>query len=218
MMLVRLLILLCFSLCSSFYFKLEGKMCFADEVGFEREPAHVHYRCPILNPNNRGIRTSEEAKHANPQAYFIQATVTDPEHNLIHNEVLRSENNSFSFLSTGIAGEYHVCFEPSVTLASFKPNLYVEIESGANIDYSKVQTVEGLSKMDAQLKELKTLMQALKAEMAYVKKRQVPFHRTSESTHRRVCGWSLIQLGILFVMSGWQIWHLKRFFMAKKLV
>lgn len=43
-----------------------------------------------------------------------------------------------SFISTGVAGEYHICFEPSQSFADKTPKLVVEVESGSKIDYSKV--------------------------------------------------------------------------------
>ena len=37
-------------------------------------------------------------------------------------------------------GEYHICFEPSASLAKLGPKLSVDLESGTAIDYTKVCT------------------------------------------------------------------------------
>jgi hypothetical protein len=196
---------------SAFYFNLDQKLCFADEVGYEREPAHVHYQIPSLN--HKDAVASLDAI-----ANFVEATVSDPENNIIHHEVIKDEEGSFSFLSTGVAGEYHICFEPSPLLATRTPKLMVEVESGAAIDYTQIQTKDAISKVERALHDLKGQMNELRDEMNYVMRRQVPFQRTSESTYRRVWAWSVVQVLILVFMMSWQVWNLKSFFMAKKLV
>lgn len=194
--------------CSAFYLHLDQRICFADEVGYEREPAHVHYQIPDL----AGAGKDKTDTH------FVTATVSDPENNIIHSEVIKAADGSFSFLSTGVAGEYHICFEPSSFMARKAPKLTVDLESGSTIDYSKVQTQDDLSKVEQALQDLKGQMHELRDEMGYVIRRQVPFHHTSESTGRRVWIWSCIQVMILIIMTSWQIFNLKSFFMAKKIV
>jgi len=186
-------------------------LCFADEIGYEKEPAHVHYQLPDLTPADK-VASLDSAVN------FVKVSVSDPENNVIHHEALRSREGSFSYISTGVAGEYHICFEPSESFASKAPKLIVEMESGPNIDYNKLQTKEDLSKVEQALQDLKGQMQEVREEMQYVISRQIPFQRTSESTFRRVWVWSSVQAGILVVMATWQVASLKNFFLAKKLV
>eukprot|EP00667_Euglena_gracilis_P020336 EG_transcript_21996 len=196
---------------TAYYFHLDQIICLADEVGFQREPAHVHYQLPDMT-------AQDKAAPLETAVNFVHATVSDPENNVIHHEVLKSSEGSFSFISTGVAGEYHICFEPSQSFADKTPKLVVEVESGSKIDYSKVQTKDDLWKVDRALQDLKAQMLEVREEMQYVIQRQVPFQATSESTLRRVWVWSTVQVLILVVMGAWQILNLKSFFLAKKLV
>eukprot|EP01012_Entosiphon_sulcatum_P019283 TRINITY_DN2412_c0_g1_i1.p1 TRINITY_DN2412_c0_g1~~TRINITY_DN2412_c0_g1_i1.p1 ORF type:complete len:223 (-),score=40.54 TRINITY_DN2412_c0_g1_i1:167-799(-) len=188
-----------------FYFFLDQKLCFVDELGYDRELVHVHYLCPQL----------EAAASLKP---FIKVTATDPNQAEIHTETVKKAEGTFTFLSTGIAGEYNVCFEPSTNLAQSSPHLAVEIENSRTINWNSTQTVEKLSLIDAQLKTVRTDLFEIRQETQYIKRRQLPFHSTNQSTHRRVWAWALVQVTLLVLMPTWQIFHLKSFFLAKKLV
>eukprot|EP00906_Rhabdomonas_costata_P032935 RCo046378 len=198
-----------------FFFKLEGKVCFADELGADHQPVHLHYRCPQLSSKKP---TKGAAAAVASTSYYIKAVVLDPQENVIHEEMLRTIDGSFSFISTGEAGEYQFCFEPSAALSEAEGTFFLDIESAQNTDYSQVQSKQGLLKVDESLKVLRSQMAEIKAEMAYVKQRQEPFQRVSESTATRVWLSSVMQMFILAQITAWQIWMLKRFLMAKKLV
>lgn len=48
--------------------------------------------------------------------------------------------------------------------------------------------------------------------------READMREVSESTNARVAWFSIMSLGICIIVSGLQLWHLKRYFRKKKLI
>ena len=86
------------------------------------------------------------------------------------------------------------------------------------IDYANVAQKEKLSELQLRVRQLLDQVEQITKEQNYQRYREERFRQTSESTNQRVLWWALAQTGILLVMGGWQMRHLKSFFEAKKLV
>ncbi|ETO15189.1 hypothetical protein RFI_22174 [Reticulomyxa filosa] len=138
---------------------------------------------------------------------------------------------------------FFICFVFSL---AFVIRMEIHIDSGEQAnDYEKLARVEHLSMravlktllqilslnrgkqliaVEVELRRLNDKIRAIRNEQAYQKvcdiyiKREEEFRDTSESTNSKIVWWSLINTAILVGCGLFQIWHLKRFFSAKKLV
>mmetsp|Transcript_12098 Transcript_12098/g.16717 ORF Transcript_12098/g.16717 Transcript_12098/m.16717 type:complete len:204 (+) Transcript_12098:41-652(+) len=68
------------------------------------------------------------------------------------------------------------------------------------------------------ISQLKESLRATLNEQDYMKMREKAHRNTSESTNERVIWWSIFEVIILFCMSVWQIYYLRRFFEVKRVV
>lgn len=84
--------------------------------------------------------------------------------------------------------------------------------------YSDIAKAEKLKPMELELKKLEDLAEAIVSDFAYMKSREKMMRDTNESTNSRVLWFSIFSMAVLLGLALWQVFYLKRFFKAKKLI
>lgn len=72
--------------------------------------------------------------------------------------------------------------------------------------------------MEVELKRLEDLGDAIVNDFAYMRQREQEMRDTNESTYSRVLYFSVFSILCLFGLATWQLFYLRRFFIAKKLI
>eukprot|EP00013_Stygamoeba_regulata_P006192 CAMPEP_0177641332 /NCGR_PEP_ID=MMETSP0447-20121125/7008_1 /TAXON_ID=0 /ORGANISM="Stygamoeba regulata, Strain BSH-02190019" /LENGTH=198 /DNA_ID=CAMNT_0019143439 /DNA_START=42 /DNA_END=639 /DNA_ORIENTATION=+ len=132
------------------------------------------------------------------------------------------DESDFRF-TADMSGNYIFCFtdspklsitrEGSSRLVEFKLNSGVEAK-----DYTEVATQEHLAPLELEMVKLSELADEINQDFKYFRSRENAMQRTSSSTHSRALWSSLLSLGVLVSLGAAQVYYLKRFFMAKKLI
>eukprot|EP01060_Flectonema_neradi_P021083 TRINITY_DN285_c2_g1_i1.p1 TRINITY_DN285_c2_g1~~TRINITY_DN285_c2_g1_i1.p1 ORF type:complete len:257 (+),score=32.05 TRINITY_DN285_c2_g1_i1:66-836(+) len=81
-----------------------------------------------------------------------------------------------------------------------------------------LKTQEELRRMHQGLLDVQSSMKDVKRESKYFSERQARFVMTTDSTHDRVWGTSVVTIAILIITSVYQYFHLKNFLLQKKMV
>jgi len=72
--------------------------------------------------------------------------------------------------------------------------------------------------MELELRRLEDLAESIVNDFAYMRAREEEMRDTNESTNTRVLYFSIFSMGCLLFLAVWQIFYLRRFFQAKKLI
>lgn len=98
-------------------------------------------------------------------------------------------------------------------------NVKLNVKRGVEAkSYSDLAKAEKLKPMELELKKLEDLAEAIVSDFAYMKSREKLMRDTNESTNSRVLWFSIFSMAVLLGLALWQVFYLKRFFKAKKLI
>lgn len=89
---------------------------------------------------------------------------------------------------------------------------------GSNSDLFQIAKVEKLKPLEVELRRLEDLSESIVNDFAYMKKREEEMRDTNESTNTRVLYFSIFSMFCLIGLATWQVFYLRRFFKAKKLI
>ncbi|XP_009071038.1 PREDICTED: transmembrane emp24 domain-containing protein 10 [Acanthisitta chloris] len=81
-----------------------------------------------------------------------------------------------------------------------------------------IAKVEKLKPLEVELRRLEDLSESIVNDFAYMKKREEEMRDTNESTNTRVLYFSIFSMCCLIGLATWQVFYLRRFFKAKKLI
>ncbi|EDV21741.1 uncharacterized protein TRIADDRAFT_6732, partial [Trichoplax adhaerens] len=113
---------------------------------------------------------------------------------------------------------FEVCFKSHLPPGSGHDITYV-IKRGVEAkNYEQVKEAEKLKPMELELRRLHDLSQELVEDFVYMRNREEEMRDTNESTHARVLYFSLFSMCCLLVLASWQLYYLRRYFKAKKLI
>lgn len=148
----------------------------------------------------------------------ISVKVTSPYGNNLHNR----ENvtyGQFAF-TTHEAGNYLACFwVDGHNPGGGDVSVNIDWKTGiAAKDWESVARKEKLEGVELELRKLEGAVEAIHENLLYLKTKEAEMREVSEKTNSRVAWYSLMSLGVCIVVSGVQVWHLKRFFQKKKLI
>ncbi|MBA0861724.1 hypothetical protein Goshw_000169 [Gossypium schwendimanii] len=152
------------------------------------------------------------------QTATIAVKVTSPYGNNLHHR----ENvtyGRFAF-TTEEAGNYLACFwSDNRTRGNGEVVVNIDWKTGiAAKDWESVARKEKIQGVELELRKLEGAVEAIHENLLYLKSREAEMRSTSETTNARVAWFSIMSLGICIVVSGLQVWYLKRFFQKKKLI
>ncbi|KAJ8396880.1 hypothetical protein AAFF_G00012030 [Aldrovandia affinis] len=85
-------------------------------------------------------------------------------------------------------------------------------------NYEEIAKVEKLKPLEVELRRLEDLSESIVNDFAYMKKREEEMRDTNESTNTRVLYFSIFSMCCLIGLATWQVFYLRRFFKAKKLI
>ncbi|KAJ8773405.1 hypothetical protein K2173_028582 [Erythroxylum novogranatense] len=152
------------------------------------------------------------------QTFSISARVTSPYgNNLHHNENVT--HGQFAFTTTE-GGNYLACFWLDSHHQQAGPvTLGLDWKIGISTkDWDSVARKEKIEGVALDLRRLEEIVQDIHAQINYLKDREAGMREVSERTNARVAWFSIMSLGVCIVVSGLQLWHLKRFFQKKRLI
>eukprot|EP00128_Syssomonas_multiformis_P017963 Colp12_sorted_trinity150504_noHs@21936 len=207
---------LCLQACnvSGLYFLMfEGDTkCFLEEVPDETLVEGT-FRVEVFQPQTNSYVAPENGGG-------VHVTVKDPEGDLVMDKDFTA-NGRFTFTSQ-INGEHIICINSRTERWQFSGNkirvhLKIEIGEGAT-DYEEVAKNDKLTHLEMRMRQLGDQVSQIAKEQGYQRVREAKFRSISEVTNDRVFSWSVIQLVLLLCTGVWQLYHLKTFFISKKLV
>jgi len=215
---------------SGTYFKLAEKQqrCFIEEVPTnfvvlgKYNAYEISGEARAQQPHFRGAPAGTLANSvpAKEDGLGIRITVKDPEGNPF-TEKTGGLAGRFAFTSR-VGGEYVICVQTNTSRwfgSARQLAFHLDLVNGVQAnDYDEIARVEHLSSIEVSLRRLNDRVAVIRAEQSYQRAREAAFRDLSEEINERVAWWSLCQILILVGAGMWQIYHLRSFFLAKKLV
>uniref|UniRef100_A0A4W5MWK7 Transmembrane p24 trafficking protein 10 n=1 Tax=Hucho hucho TaxID=62062 RepID=A0A4W5MWK7_9TELE len=117
---------------------------------------------------------------------------------------------------------FEVCFESKSPLGTGRvPDQLVNLDMKHGVEaknYEEIAKVEKLKPLEVELRRLEDLSESIVNDFAYMKKREEEMRDTNESTNIRVLYFSIFSMCCLIGLATWQVFYLRRFFKAKKLI
>jgi len=190
--------------CLYFYLEEGQKKCFLED--FPSGTVHVvHFEAfPTVNVENFGL--------------LIE--VVDPEGKMLYTKD-GGVKGRFAF-STMISGEHSICYRTN-TARWFAPKNQVKVvlstsTNEEDVSQDELASQEEILELENAVRKLNDQVRNIRKQQAYQKAREIQWRDLSEVANTRVMWWSLIVCFICVAIGVWQIYHLKSFFKAKKLV
>jgi len=115
---------------------------------------------------------------------------------------------------------FEVCFHSEGSHGQgIDREIFLDVKTGVEAkNYDDLQKTEKLKPMELELKKLEDLSEAIVNDFAYMRAREEQMRDTNESTSDRVLYFSIFSMLCLIGLAVWQIFYLRRFFVAKKLI
>ncbi|XP_065071237.1 transmembrane emp24 domain-containing protein 4-like [Rhopilema esculentum] len=147
----------------------------------------------------------------------VQLRVIDPDrHDMLQKEY--KGEGTFAF-ATSTYGIYEICFmkHPSTPHGKTRVYLHYDIK---NEDQSELEG--GMNGNSTSLERLVSSLGEQYENVLYMyhkfKKREKKFRDLSQTTNNRIIWWAVFQVIVLILTAAWQLRHLTRFFVLKKIV
>ncbi|XP_077075519.1 transmembrane emp24 domain-containing protein 10 [Siphateles boraxobius] len=117
---------------------------------------------------------------------------------------------------------FEVCFESKSPMGTGRvPDQQINLDMKHGVEaknYEEIAKVEKLKPLEVELRRLEDLSESIVNDFAYMKKREEEMRDTNESTNTRVLYFSIFSMCCLIGLATWQVFYLRRFFKAKKLI
>ncbi|CAL9107899.1 transmembrane emp24 domain-containing protein p24delta3-like [Musa acuminata AAA Group] len=148
---------------------------------------------------------------------IISAKVTSPYGNTLHHKE-HVTAGQFAFTTTE-AGNYLACFWIDSGDKGVGASVSLDWKIGiAAKDWDSVAKKDKIEGVELELTKLEAAVQAIHANLLYLKSREAEMREVSERTNARVAWFSIMSLSVCIVVSMLQLWHLKGYFQKKKLI
>jgi len=146
----------------------------------------------------------------------IDVSITGPDSKVIHNGE-RESNGRYEF-AAHIEGQYNFCLSNKMSTMTPKIVMFDINVGNAPTDISEGDVTEEHSKLESMMSELSQAMQTVKHEQDYMEVRERIHRAVNENTNSRVVMWAFFESVVLVSMTLGQIYYLKRFFEARRVV
>lgn len=115
---------------------------------------------------------------------------------------------------------YEICFESEGQAGQgVDREVLINVKHGVEAkNYEDLAKAEKLKPMEVELKRLEDLADSIVSDFAYMRNREQERSDTNESTNSRVLYFSIFSMLCLVGLATWQLYYLRRFFIAKKLI
>jgi hypothetical protein len=167
-------------------------------------------------------------KHPEAARKGVVVRVLGPGGNEVYSEAAEAVGR-FAFHSTE-SGEHRVCVLSTARAApggktwpadagkTAKFHLRLEIHGEDAALLKDMAKRDQLSSLERELLDLDSQVDLILKDLEYSKTQETHFRAQSERINTRIMWWSLFQTLLVLLSSVWQLWHLRSFFIAKKLV
>ncbi|CAI5798022.1 transmembrane emp24 domain-containing protein 10-like [Podarcis muralis] len=117
---------------------------------------------------------------------------------------------------------YEICFESHGQPGNFRvPDQLITLNIKHGVEarnYEDIAKAEKLKPLEVDLRRLEDLSESIVKDFAFMKQREEEMRDTNESTSARVFYFSIFSMLCLVGLATWQVFYLRRFFKAKKLI
>ncbi|XP_023617941.1 transmembrane emp24 domain-containing protein 10 isoform X6 [Myotis lucifugus] len=145
------------------------------------------------------------------------STITDSAGHILYSKE-DATKGKFAF-TTEDYDMFEVCFESKGTGRLPDQLVILDMKHGVEAkNYEEIAKVEKLKPLEVELRRLEDLSESIVNDFAYMKKREEEMRDTNESTNTRVLYFSIFSMFCLIGLATWQVFYLRRFFKAKKLI
>eukprot|EP00906_Rhabdomonas_costata_P027858 RCo039559 len=202
---ILFVLLLLFESCSAIWFDIEVNSfkCFSEEL-----------------PENYGASGHFEALPGYHQ--FIDVRVTDPNGKALYES--KAVDRGVIDLHTESAGDYQFCFYNRIGSGvrhtqGMKRRVKFDLSFGQEaIDYTRVARKEHLKPVEINLRIMEDTVKQIHSEYHYFKAREAEMRASNESNNSRAMWITVANVAIFVLFASWQVLHLKKFFISKKLI
>ncbi|NWW83707.1 TMEDA protein, partial [Rhynochetos jubatus] len=206
-----LLLLLVVSPARPISFQLPGKArkCLREEI----------HRDTLVTGDTQAVRAcGSEAPRSSPSLSLLQ--ITDSAGHILYAKE-DATKGKFAF-TTEDYDMFEACFESKLPVGTGRmPDQLVILDMKHGVEaknYEEIAKVEKLKPLEVELRRLEDLSESIVNDFAYMKKREEEMRDTNESTNTRVLYFSIFSMCCLIGLATWQVFYLRRFFKAKKLI
>ncbi|KAG8437891.1 hypothetical protein GDO86_008549 [Hymenochirus boettgeri] len=186
----------------SFYLPPQDKKCLKEEI-------------------HKDVLVTGEYEVSEQQGLSSNLKVTDSVGHILYSKE-DAKKGKFAF-TTDDYDVYEVCFESkAISGGNFRfPDqlIILDIKHGVEAkNYEDLAKAEKLKPLELGLRRLEDLSDSIVKDFSYMKKREEEMRDTNESTSLRVLYFSVFSMFCLVALATWQVFYLRRFFKAKKLI
>ncbi|XP_073493561.1 transmembrane emp24 domain-containing protein 10 [Phyllobates terribilis] len=150
----------------------------------------------------------------------VRLKITDSSNHILYSKE-DATKGKFAF-TTEEYDMFEVCFESKHPAGAGRaPDQIVVLNMKHGVEaknYEEIAKVEKLKPLEVELRRLEDLSESIVNDFAYMKKREEEMRDTNESTNVRVLYFSIFSMCCLMGLATWQVFYLRRFFKAKKLI
>uniref|UniRef100_UPI00398F3B55 transmembrane emp24 domain-containing protein 10 n=1 Tax=Pristiophorus japonicus TaxID=55135 RepID=UPI00398F3B55 len=146
--------------------------------------------------------------------------VTDSSGHILYSKEEASKGK-FAF-TTDDYDMFEICFQSRLPTGHFRvPDQLIILNTKHGVEaknYEDIAKAEKLKPLEVELRRLEDLSESIVNDFAYMKQREEEMRDTNESTSARVLYFSIFSMCCLVGLATWQVFYLRRFFKAKKLI
>ncbi|KAK0163791.1 hypothetical protein PV328_002485 [Microctonus aethiopoides] len=190
------------ALCIMFNLEPNGRKCLRGEI-----QAHILQQGEIEVSEVPGQTVSYEVKDSKG-------------HIFTRDEVPHGKSWKFTFTSETF-DTYEICIYSSVPThqRGAKQEVTLSIKHGVETkNYEAIAEAAKLKPIEVELKRLEDLSASIVQDFVRMRQNEEQMRDTNEATNARVLYFSIFSMCCLLGLATWQVFYLRRFFRAKKLI
>nr|XP_020649549.1 transmembrane emp24 domain-containing protein 10 [Pogona vitticeps] len=169
---------------------------------------------------HRDMLVTGEYEVAPPPEILCDLNITDSAGHILYSKE-DATKGKFAF-TTEDYDTFEACFESKLPVGTGRmPDQLVTLNMKHGVEaknYEEIAKVEKLKPLELELRRLEDLSESIVNDFAYMKKREEEMRDTNESTNTRVLYFSIFSMFCLIGLATWQVFYLRHFFKAKKLI
>ncbi|OXU17745.1 transmembrane emp24 domain-containing protein bai isoform X2 [Nasonia vitripennis] len=135
-------------------------------------------------------------------------------------DIQQGKLSKFSFV-TETYDTFEICFTSHVSPheRGMRQEVSLNVKKGIEAkSYEGIGEAAKLKPIEVELKRLEDLSEAIVQDFARMRKNEEEMRDTNEATNSRVLYFSIFSMLCLLSLATWQVFYLRRFFRAKKLI
>lgn len=144
----------------------------------------------------------------------IDVQITGPDDKVIYSG--ERESSGKYTVAAHMDGVYKYCF--SNKMSSMTPKTVMFSMDVGDAPKNADDTESHHNKLEQMVQELSVALTGVKHEQEYMEVRERIHRQINDNTNSRVVWWSFFEAVVLVIMTGGQIYYLRRFFEVKRVV